>query len=242
MKEISSAKEYEAELTRIYNRLNKHFWNNELPEVIITFTPKRGPHGHLTPEPVWTSGNDKKYELNINAYSIDRSPEDISATILHEQCHLYNAVNGIQDTSNNHRYHNKQFKITAEDHGLDVKKAEGTGWSVTTLDSSAKGYISRLKIRQFEYKRESANKKSGTFTRYCCPGCTKTIVYTSSPQFVICGKCGAMLIPTPYNRSAKSNSNKSGNKSVNRSLKKSVNKSANKSANKSKTIDNSSQE
>lgn len=50
---IASGYEYEKELTRVYNRFNKHFWNNELPEVLITIIPKKYSHGYLSSAPRW---------------------------------------------------------------------------------------------------------------------------------------------------------------------------------------------
>ena len=64
MSEIENTKEIGKELTRIFDRFNHHFYNDELPEVIITFKPTKGAHGHMTTAPVWISEtSDDKYEL-----------------------------------------------------------------------------------------------------------------------------------------------------------------------------------
>ena len=198
MNTLDNARDYEKELTRIFNRFNHHFWNDELPEVIITFTGTKGAHGHMTTEPVWIAeGSDSKYELNISAFTINRDPEEICGTLLHEQCHLYCNINKIDDCSNHGRYHNGNFKKVDESHHLIVKQDGYHGWSHTELDTEAKAYVKKLNIKKLEYHREMAPKKGGNLTRYICPDCEGTIVYVSSPQYVICGLCGSTLVPLP---------------------------------------------
>ena len=47
MSEIENTKEIGKELTRIFDRFNHHFYNDELREVIITFKPTKGAHGDM---------------------------------------------------------------------------------------------------------------------------------------------------------------------------------------------------
>lgn len=193
MKSIDNAQDYEKELTRVYNRFNKHFWNNELPEVIITFAPKKGKYGHVTSEPVWQSVHSgSKYELNISAYSIGRDPEDICETILHEQCHLYNLINDIEDTSDKGRYHNKFFKKAAQDHGLNVIRDKHSGWSKTKLDEAAKAYVKKLNVKEFTYQRIQ-QKAEPSLKRFSCPICGIPVVYALQEQFVMCEICNVRL-------------------------------------------------
>lgn len=198
MPDIESSKDIEKELTRIFDRFNHHFWNDELPDVMITFTPIKGTHGHMTSIPVWISDTaEDKYELNISAYTIDRSPQEICATLLHEQCHLYCRVNKIKETSNKHRYHNKKFKQIAEAHGLDCEKHEYLGWTITTLSAEGLKYFKRLNIKQFAYRYEKPKHKKRTLMRYQCPSCKETKAWVASEQNIICGNCLVPLIDTP---------------------------------------------
>ena len=149
---IENTRDLAKELTRIYNRFNKHFWNNELPEVMITFAPKKGAYGHITSVPVWISDSAiNKYELNISAYAIDRPPQEIGETILHEQCHLYCLIHQIRDCCNEGRYHNRKFKRIAEDHGLCCFRSQYFGWSETTLSEDGLKYFNKLNVKQFSY-------------------------------------------------------------------------------------------
>lgn len=201
-KKISSGVEYEKELTRIFNRLNKHFWNNELPEVLITFVPTKKAYGHLTVNPVWVSKitDEAKYELNISGLDIDRTAEEICATLLHEQVHLYCKIHNLKETSDEHRFHNKTFKRIAEEHGLNVTYAGRIGWSPSTLDDEARKYVKRLNIKQFELHRK-ASKGLGTraLLRYQCLGCGESVAWLSKPQNLICGLCKYPLVFTPAN-------------------------------------------
>ena len=200
MDSVSNAQDYEKELTRIFNRFNKHFWNNELPEVIITFAPTKRAHGHLTVNPVWESEHEgSKYELNISANTIGRSPEEICATLLHEQCHLY-AISQkppIKDTSNNYRYHNNRFKLIAESHGLIQSYDDTIGWSHSELTEESKAYVKKLNVKQFTYQRTSSSGKGGNLIHMVCPNCGRASVYCSSPQHVLCGSCKYPLKVVP---------------------------------------------
>ncbi len=198
-KVLTTSAEYEKELTRIFNRFNKHFWGNELPNVIITFVPTRRAHGHMTTEPVWVSKKtgECKYELNISALTIDRTPEEICATLLHEQCHLYARVRNIKETSDNHRYHNSEFKRIAQDHGLDVKHDDRIGWSITSLDDAAKRYVKKINVKQFDLSRLSKATRSVPLMRYECPSCKETVAWLSKYHNLICGNCGVSLVYSP---------------------------------------------
>ena len=200
---IDNSKDYEKELARIYDCFNEHFWNNELPEVIITFVPTRKAHGHMTSNPVWYSDNDNpKYELNISAYTISRPPSKICETLLHEQCHLYCNIKMIKDTSNQGRYHNKRFKAVAEEHGLTAEYTKITGWSETSLNTESLNYIKKLKIKKFAYQRDYIHKGSN-LKRFSCPHCNKPSVYSVTPQNILCGTCFIPLMYMPRKVSSK---------------------------------------
>lgn len=207
-KVLSSCYEYEKELTRVYNRFNKHFWNKELPEVVITILPTKGRYGHLSVRPCWVdkTGNDdvKKYELNISAYTIDRSPKEVCETLLHEQVHLYCMLHGIEDTSNNHQYHNRKFKQVAEEHGYLIKEitSRTIGWSVGEFSQSAYAYFKRLNVKQFQLHREETGSQS-SLIRYECPVCKKTKCWCSKEQMILCGECNVLLENKSPNRRIK---------------------------------------
>ncbi len=198
MKGITNSKEIEKELTRIFDRFNHHFWNDELPDVIITFKPTRSAAGHMTVGRVWLSDtHEAKYELNIDAFTLNRAPEDLCATLLHEQCHLYCSIHDIQDTSNDHRYHNKNYKKVAEEHGLDVEKHPYLGWTLTTLSKDALKYFKRLNVKQFAYHYARPSHEKRTLLRYQCPSCKRNVAWVSKARNLICGDCMTQMVYVP---------------------------------------------
>ena len=193
MEEIDNSRGVVRQLTRIYNKFNEYFWNRELPEVIITFSPVKGGRGYMSESPWWVSDIEgRKYELNISAFSINRPAIEIAEVILHEQCHLFNILNDIKDCSNYGRYHNRKFKVTAENHGLVCQHVEVFGWANTSLTDDAVKFFNSLRIKKFAYSYQRP-KGIRKLQRYICPNGHAT-AWVSSPQFLICGMCHRTLI------------------------------------------------
>lgn len=81
---------------------------------------------------MWQAGENRRYEINIGTNTLHRPIEEITATLLHEMCHLYNLMHDIQDCSRGGSYHNKKFKVCAEKHGLLIEHHEKYGWTITS--------------------------------------------------------------------------------------------------------------
>lgn len=111
--------------------LNDVYFNGELPPIVITIMSSPRTNGHFTVNEVWRSEENYMHEINISAEHLDRPIENVIATLQHECIHYYCALNNIQDTSQNGRYHNKNFKREAEARGLIISQAKYIGWSVT---------------------------------------------------------------------------------------------------------------
>ena len=207
----------------LYDTLNQHFFDGELPKPVITISPdKKGRAlGWCSAKPVWDDSerflNDDAlsrlsqdevdelfsrgyYEINICPEYLCRDEMEIYETLLHEMCHLYNAVHGIKDTSNNGFFHNRKYKAAAEAHGLDVFKDEKYGWSRTALSYEAQTYISEYAggkdspiFRKRSPKLEQ-DKKSSTRT-FVCPGCGLKIRSTKGGNINIRHEdCGVMFV------------------------------------------------
>ena len=117
------------ELKNIYDNLNRDYYEDKLPEVVITIqsSPKGKAYGWYAKDR-WGVETDKEKafdEINISAEYLSRPIENIISTMQHEMVHLYCAMNDIKDTSNNNVYHNKKFKEEAEQRGLSIEKAPG---------------------------------------------------------------------------------------------------------------------
>ena len=88
------------QLEKMFRELNKHYYNSELPEPIITLKKTPSAYGHITTVKTWTvnteQGTEQRYEINISTATLDRPIENTTATLLHEMAHLYNLVHGIE--------------------------------------------------------------------------------------------------------------------------------------------------
>lgn len=130
-----------AQLEKMFRLLNEHFYNGQLPEVVISLKKTVGAYGHFTCGKVWQAGNERRYEINISSATLNRPIEQTCSTLLHEMAHLACAVgygntekdeNGnplpIKDTSGSgNTYHNKHFKAMAEAHGLEIENTLNMG-------------------------------------------------------------------------------------------------------------------
>lgn len=112
--------------------LNRVYFNNELPPVVISIMSSPRTNGHFTIGKVWRAEESHFNEINISAEHLSRPIENIMATMCHEMVHYYCQVKGIQDVSQGGRYHNKRFKEEAEKRGLSIGYAKYIGYSVTT--------------------------------------------------------------------------------------------------------------
>lgn len=118
-----------------------------IPEVVIVLgasAPTK--HGHFAPNS-WRAREEDGatiHEVLLSGESLKRGGLGTFGTLVHELAHAYCHANGIQDTSNRGRYHNKEFKAVAERFGLHIEKADVIGFSVTSVPEST----------QAEYREE----------------------------------------------------------------------------------------
>ena len=114
-----------------FHVLNEAYYDNELPDPIITIMSSPRTNGHFTIGKVWKENEEMRHEINISAEHLDRPIENIIATLNHEMVHYYCSLKGIPDTSQGGRYHNKNFKREAESRGLIITQGKYIGWSIT---------------------------------------------------------------------------------------------------------------
>lgn len=125
-------KNYQEVLEYGFDVLNRVYFNNELPPIVICIMSSKRTYGHYTVNKEWRVEEERLHEINISAEHLDRPIENVMATLQHEMVHYYCALNGIADTSQYGRYHNKNFKREAELRGLMIEQAPSIGWSVTS--------------------------------------------------------------------------------------------------------------
>lgn len=216
MKEITKMSRLTGCLEKCFRLVNADLFDNKLPTPMITCVPTSRAYAHITVYPVWDTKRGNKYELNISsAYLTTRPLEEVVASMIHEACHLLNIVHGVQDTSNNGVYHNKQFKRTAEEHGLTVTRSDKYGWSHTTPGDSVLQFVldHMDELREIEMNRSipqcqmvsigthSSNGgmvvtptvTKGHSRKWVCPQCG-TIIRSNKPVRVICADCMQLFV------------------------------------------------
>ena len=100
MKQITKMSRLTNQLEKMFKMLNEDMFNGELDTPIITVVPSSRSYAHYTPWDAWTSGEDKRREINIASATLNRPIEAVTASLLHEMCHMFNdTVLHIQDTS-----------------------------------------------------------------------------------------------------------------------------------------------
>lgn len=186
------------ELNKIFKNLNKDYFEGKLiePVILIQTKTKKNTLGTCSVNPIWEKKDnkkDKRYEITLSGNHLNRTIEEIVCTLLHEMVHLYCSLNNIQETSNNHVYHNKRFKEEGEKHGLIIEKGQTVGWSYSTLNDKTKEYVKTLKIdnKAFDYWRNVSSfetpKKKAVAYKYICQ-CGIKLRLTKKAN-LICGEC-----------------------------------------------------
>ncbi|MCL2841697.1 MAG: SprT-like domain-containing protein [Defluviitaleaceae bacterium] len=183
------------ELQRNFERLNKKYFGGELDRPVITILTDStsGAYGWITVNKVWSSKSKKYFrEINICAEHLNRPPELVITTLLHEMVHLYHIEKGIQDTSRAGTYHNSKFKDTAEKCGLIVEKSVKYGYCITTPSVELVEYVKEncrsgcFKLERMKTYRDGTPKTTVTgkdgkerttsrtkqsMRKYTCPTC-----------------------------------------------------------------------
>ncbi|MBQ6995992.1 MAG: SprT-like domain-containing protein [Lachnospiraceae bacterium] len=153
-------------LEKAFDVLNRVYFNNELPTIVISIMSSPKSNGHFTLGKVWRAEDSHYNEINISAEHLDRPIENICATLCHEMVHYYCYINGIADVSQNGRYHNKRFKEVAEQHGLIISYKQYIGYSVT---KPSKEFTEVIKSNNIE-KPIDINRDGEKFISICGTG------------------------------------------------------------------------
>lgn len=185
------------ELSKCFQKANAKYFNNALPEPVITIAPRhsKGVLGYITIDKVWSQIPPEKsvvdpdepivvstnYELAIISEGLNRPIENVMCTLVHEMCHLYNLENNIKDGSG--KIHNKHFKSVAESCDLIVEKGQGVGYGVTSPSDKFKEEIAAWDINEsvFGWYRKTilkttSNGKKKPYYKYTSPSDEKIII------------------------------------------------------------------
>lgn len=130
-----------------FDVLNEVYFEGKLPPIVITIMSSPRSNGHFTIGREWRVNEEHFNEINISAEHLDRPIENVMATLCHEMVHYYCQISGIADTSQNNRYHNKNFKREAEARGLLIGYEKYIGYSVT---KPGEDFIKLIRARGIE--------------------------------------------------------------------------------------------
>jgi predicted SprT family Zn-dependent metalloprotease len=187
------------ELNKLFKKINSRFYDNELiePNILIQSVGTKKWYGYCTTKKVWEVKGEEVYEIALSAEYLNRSFEEVVATLMHEMVHLYNLAHDVRDVSGT-QYHNKRFKNEAEKRGLNITYAKVIGWSSTTLNDEAKDWIATLEVNReaFDAVRKvpvKTKKKAQKTYTYTCPICNEKILSKNPDLEVECVNCGELF-------------------------------------------------
>lgn len=189
-------------LENAYVALNNKFFGGQLPPVIITIQSSPRAYGHYTTwENTWVGEGQGFHEINIGAETLDRDASEVLATLSHEMCHHYCAVNNIKDTSRGGTYHNKKFKEVAEGTGaILVDYDPRIGYSPTRPTEALIAFIEEQGWTGVNLSRQSilglpggkGRGRSNGVRKYVCPECGCSVRATKAVN-IGCLDCGTVM-------------------------------------------------
>lgn len=200
------------EIKNIIVKLNKEFFNSELPEIPVFLTPNLRKISCFSSNTitVYNRRESVNGHINLSDYILSLPIEDVCTELLHDMIHQYCYIHNIKDLSRGGQYHNKKFRIIAEQHGLIVGYNKKNGWEMTSasqelIDFVAKNFDRNYSLNIFRYvdnKVCSRNDNKNTVyipgnnsVRYICPKCG-SIARKTDRRRIGCWECGIEMICT----------------------------------------------
>jgi hypothetical protein len=156
--------------------------------------------GHFAASRWQLSDSEHVDEVFIGGEGLARGATAVLGTQLHEAAHGLAHARSVRDTSRQGRYHNRRFRLLAEELGLEVEHHPTLGWSLTTLPERT-ATIYRTSIAELEWTptihrdREHPGRLRGGGGRSltCVCGCGRRIQIAPgvlAGGAVLCGICG----------------------------------------------------
>jgi hypothetical protein len=177
----------------------------EVPAVVITlgqgFTGKTAKYGHFA-DSRWQLGDNRVPEMFMGAEGLQRGARGTLGTLIHEAAHGVASVRGVQDTSRQGRFHNRRFKGIAEEMGLSIAQAPGTGWSSTTVpDGTAVLYKAEMRLLEaalvgFRHPEPRGGRRSSNNPLPMICGCGRRI--RVAPRVIEAGPIGCGVCGQPF--------------------------------------------
>ena len=190
----------------------------EIPEVVVlvgTGTDHGGALcklGHFAARRWRLADGGERSEILVAGEGLDRSPDAVLATLLHEAAHALAFARGMRDTSQGGRYHNRRFAAVAAELGLQATLLRPYGLASTAvLPATEARYAAPLGEladalvlwRASEPPRTRASSGRAGPAVPCRCACPRAIrlprpVLQGAP--VVCSGCGAPFLPSVLGR------------------------------------------
>jgi hypothetical protein len=184
----------------------------ELPNVVVTVGTGRDHRGGVRKLGHFAAGRWRHTdggawsEILIAGEGLDRGPQSVLATLLHEAAHALAFQRQVRDTSKNGRYHNRRFADLATELSLQVGKLPPYGFAATTLTFLTVRHYSTVLPelgdalvlwRQAEPYSDPATGRSRASVgcRCACPRRLRLPASAIAEAPVICGRCGQPFLP-----------------------------------------------
>jgi hypothetical protein len=81
------------------------------------------------------------HQIFVSGKHLSSDPEEVAHTLVHELAHLLAHVRGLRDCSNRGRYHNRRFKVCAEELGLIVRRGSQHGFYTEGLSARLREHL-----------------------------------------------------------------------------------------------------
>lgn len=188
-----------------YKKLNKHYFGESLPDVMIYFRSDGKINHTIKVVHIEDKDGQQKveYELPVSIDVLYKGADTVIANLLHMMVHVYCCEHGLQDTSNNGRYHNSIFKEQAEKVDLLIRDRNSVvGYEYTYATDKLKQVIKELGLdKGLSVEKTEKTEQGGVrkikpkqyVRKYVCVGCGDSVRSTKKVN-IICGKCDIPMI------------------------------------------------
>lgn len=180
------------------------------PATMVVYVRARDDRrGYRWPD-CWTTARAGEIDkVHIPGYILAQGAESVFQALLHEACHSIAKSLGIQDVSQQGRYHNRDFRDLAESVGLEWALNVKSGYVTTGLAETARRtfahVIAVLEQSLSEWQdlvvstgQPGTKKSSGGNVKLVCPKCQRIIRASRKALDVgalVCVPCKAEFVP-----------------------------------------------
>lgn len=185
----------------------------EVPDVVLIVGPDSGrpakgftKHGHFWADR-WTVGADKAPEVLLVGEALNRGPEEVFHTVLHEAVHALAHARGVKDTDRTGKYHNRRFRDLAHEVGLDTndKADPKRGFAFTTFTDRCRAEYGpaihlieeALKLYRVAPVKPAAKARNLSKAECACGRVLRIAPATIDEGPITCGLCGEDFLIVP---------------------------------------------